>query len=186
MIPVFVEGPAVEPISLSDMKAYLRLEDGGQDDLVLGLIKAARLMVEAASRRLLVEQRWRIVMDRWPKGGTVLLPLSPVLAVDGVRILDAAGAATDLPPGSIEWDAASDPPCLTVSGAPEPGKARHGIEIALRAGYGASPEAVPETLRLAIRILVAHWFGSRDDIAGEPALPPDAAVLMAPFRQALL
>lgn len=186
MIPIFVEGPAVEPIPLSEMKAYLRLDDDGQDDLVLGLIRAARLMVEAASRRLLIEQRWRVVMDRWPKDGTILLPLAPVLAVDGVRILDAAGVATELPAASIAWDIASDPPRVTVSDAPEPGKARNGIEIVLRAGYGASPDAVPEPLKLAIRILVAHWFENRGDVAGVQALPPDAMALVAPFQRARL
>jgi len=118
MIPIFVDGPAVEPVSLPEMKAHLRLDDDGQDDLVSGLVRAARLMVEAASRRLLIEQGWRIVMDRWPRGGRVLLPLSPVLAVDGVRVRDAAGGATEIELASIELDAASDPPCLVVSGAP--------------------------------------------------------------------
>jgi len=186
MIPIFVDGPAVEPVSLPEMKAYLRLDDEGQDDLVSGLVRAARLMVEAASRRLLIEQGWRIVMDRWPRGGRVLLPLSPVLAVDGVRVRDAAGGATEIELASIELDAASDPPCLVVSGAPEPGKERNGIEIALRAGYGDAPDSVPEPLRLAIKLLVAHWFENRGDVAGEQALPPEAMALVAPFRRARL
>ena len=68
MIPIFISGPAVEPITLTEMKAYLRVDDddGAQDDLISGLIKAARLMVEAASRRILIEQHWRVVLDRWP------------------------------------------------------------------------------------------------------------------------
>ncbi|MXQ13836.1 head-tail connector protein [Microvirga makkahensis] len=186
MIPIFVDGPAVEPITLPEMKAYLRLDDDGQDDLLTGLIRAARLMVEAASRRLLIEQGWRVVMDRWPKGGRVLLPLSPVLAVDRVRVLDAAGAATDIAPDSIELDGASDPPCMTVLEAPEPGKARNGIEIELRAGYGATPETVPDCLKLAIKILVAHWFENRGDVAGAQVLPPDAMALVTPFQRARL
>ena len=27
MIPIFVEGPAVEPVTLTKMKAYLRVDD---------------------------------------------------------------------------------------------------------------------------------------------------------------
>jgi uncharacterized phiE125 gp8 family phage protein len=186
MIPIFVEGPAVEPVSLPEMKAYLRLDDDGQDDLVLGLVKAARLMVESVSRRMLIEQRWRVVMDRWPAGGKVLLPVSPLLAVDGIRVRDATGAATELAAGSIEMDTAGDPPCVMVSAAPEPGKARHGIEIELRAGFGASPDAVPATLKLAIKILVAHWFENRGDVVGEQILPPEAMTLVTPFQRARL
>ena len=45
----------------------------------------------------------------------------------------------------------SDPPRIVVLDAPQPGRARNGIAIELRAGYGATAEAVPATLRLAIR-----------------------------------
>ncbi|MGO4525592.1 head-tail connector protein [Microvirga sp. 2MCAF35] len=185
MIPIFISGPAVEPIALAEMKAYLRVDDddGTQDDLIAGLVKAARLMVEAASRRILIEQRWRVVLDRWPAGGTILLPLSPVIAVDGIKITDASGDASDIPASAFEVDVLSDLPRITVNDAPQPGKLRNGISIELRAGYGTAPEAVPATLKLAIRILVAHWFENRGDAIGEQILPPEALALVAPFQR---
>ncbi|WP_457093232.1 head-tail connector protein [Microvirga sp. P5_D2] len=186
MIPIFIEGPAVEPISLTEMKDYLRLDDDTQDDLVAGLVKAARLMVETASRRVLIEQRWRVVLDHWPRGGRVMLPLSPLLAVDGIKVFDASGAETEIAPSSIDSDGAGDPPSIAVTEAPEPGKARNGISIELRAGYGATPDAVPATLKLAIKILVAHWFENRGDVVGEQILPPEAMALVAPFQRARL
>jgi uncharacterized phiE125 gp8 family phage protein len=188
MIPIFVSGPAVEPITLAEMKAYLRVDEDetAQDDLISGLIKAARLTVEAASRRILIEQHWRVVLDRWPRDGVVLLPLSPLIAVDAIRITDASGAATQLPDGAFDADALSDPPRIIVKNAPEPGKSRNGISIELRAGFGAAADAVPATLKLAIRILVAHWFENRGDVAGEQILPPEALALVAPFQRVRL
>ncbi len=186
MIPIFVDGPAVEPITLPEMKAYLRIDHEAEDDLIAGLIKAARLMVECASRRVMIEQRWRVVMDHWPDGGKVVLPVAPLLAVDGIRVLDANGAATDIPAASIEADAANDPPSIVVSEAPQPGKARNGIEIELRAGFGSTPDSVPATLKLAVKILVAHWFENRGDVVGQQHLPPEAMALVAPFQRARL
>lgn len=188
MIPIFISGPAVEPISLDEMKAYLRIDDDDvtQDDLIAGLVRAARLMVEAASRRILIEQSWRVVLDRWPIGGTILLPLSPLIAVDGIKVTDRSGNASDIPASAFETDGFSDPPRVAVAGAPEPGKPRNGISIELRAGYGAAPEAVPATLKLAIRILVAHWFENRGDVTGEQFLPPEALALVAPFQRVRL
>jgi uncharacterized phiE125 gp8 family phage protein len=185
MIPIFISGPAVEPITLGEMKAYLRVDDddGTQDELIMGLIKAARLMVEAASRRILIQQHWRVVLDRWPADGTILLPLSPLIAVDGITVTDASGTASDVSASAFATDALSDPPRIAVAEGPEPGKPKHGISVALRAGYGVAPESVPATLKLAIRILVAHWFESRGDVIGEQILPPEALALVAPFQR---
>jgi hypothetical protein len=38
-------------------------------------------------------------------------------------------------------------------------------------------------LKLAIRILVAHWFENRGDVIGEQILPPEALALVAPFQR---
>ena len=188
MIPIFVSGPAVEPIALAEMKAYLCVDEdeAAQDDLISGLIKAARLMIEAAARRILIEQHWRVVLDRWPRDGTVLLPLAPLIAVDAIRITDAAGSVTELPDDAFEADALSDLPRIVVKDAPEPGRSRNGISVELRAGFGTTAEAVPATLKLAIRILVAHWFENRGDVIGEQILPPEALALVAPFQRARL
>lgn len=186
MIPIFVDGPAVEPITLPEMKAYLRVDDDAEDDLIAGLIKAARLMVEAASRRILIDQRWRIYLDRWPQGGTLMLPLSPVMAVDSIKVFDADGTSKVIEPSRLESDTMSDPPHITVADMPPPGKPRNGIEIELRAGYGSTPDAVPATLRLAIKILVADWFENRGDLVGEQYLPPQAMALVTPFQRARL
>jgi uncharacterized phiE125 gp8 family phage protein len=186
MNPIQVEGPAVEPVPLADMKAHLRVDHDAEDALIEGLTKAARLMVEAASRRLLVEQTWRVVLDRWPETGTLLLPLSPLIAVESITFVDASGGSIAIPPERIDADGMSDPPRIAVSDPPQPGRARNGIVVTVRAGYGAAPEDVPATLRLAVKIIVARWFENRGDIAGDQTLPPDALALIAPFRRARL
>jgi uncharacterized phiE125 gp8 family phage protein len=184
MIPIRVDGPAVEPVTLSEMRAHLRLDHEAEDDLVTGLVKAARLMVEAASRRILMEQRWRLLLDRWPRDGVVTLPLAPVIAVDRVALIGAQGQESDLPPGAYDPDLLADPPRLVVAApAPAPGRDRRGIVIDLRAGFGPAPEDVPAPLRLALKILVARWFENRGDIAGAQDLPPDALALIAPFQR---
>lgn len=188
MNPILIDGPAVEPVPLPEMKAYLRVDDDddAQDELIQGLVKAARLMVEAASRRIQIEQRWRVALDRWPRERVVMLPLSPLIAIESVKVFDAAGVATEIAAEAIESDLLSDPPRVAVPDAPEPGRARNGIVIDLRAGYGAAPDAVPATLKLAIKILVAHWFENRGDMTGEQILPPEALALLAPFQRARL
>jgi uncharacterized phiE125 gp8 family phage protein len=186
MFPILVEGPAVEPVSLSEMKAHLRLDHDGEDDLVAGLVTAARQMVETAARRVLISQSWRVMLHAFPQSRFAPLPVSPVIAVDAVRVFDADGIATDLAPDGFETDSLSDPPRVWFVETPSPGRARHGIAIDVRAGFGPAPHDVPATLRLAIKIVVARWFENRGDVVSERALPFEALALIAPFQRTRL
>jgi uncharacterized phiE125 gp8 family phage protein len=65
----------------------------------------------------------------------------------------------------------------------------NGIEIAFTAGFGATAEDVPMPIRLAIKMLVAHWYEMREPVlAGEAgnALPLGVASLIAPYREVRL
>lgn len=183
-----IAGPAVEPVALADMRAFLRLDDAAEDDLVASLVKTARHSVEAACGRVLVAQTWRVGLDRWPTDRVVSLPLSPLIAVDAIRVFDAGGMASPVAPALYRVDAASDPPRVIVDPAtPSPGRWPQGVEIDVRVGYGAMADAVPGPLRHAVRMLAARWFENRGDeaIAAQP-LPPDVLALIAPFRRARL
>lgn len=189
MTPILVSGPAVEPVALADMKAFLRLDGTEEDSLVTALIGAARLTVEAASGRLLVHQTWRLVLDRWPRGGVLRVPLAPFAGLIAARVFDAAGAATTLPPASFAVDTAADPGRIVVAAAvPDPGRQLAGIELDVRGGYGPGADDVPPPLRQAVRLLVAYWFEHRGDEPAAPgrALPADVVALVATYRRARL
>src|SRR4051812_93721 len=123
-----IDGPAVEPVGASEMRDYLRLDDGAEDVLLAALIRAARLAVEAASGRVLIDSRWRVQRDGWPADGVILLPVSPLIAVERVRVVGPDGEVADLPAGLYDADLASDPPRLIFDPrAPEPGPAGGGV-----------------------------------------------------------
>ncbi|MFD1283260.1 head-tail connector protein, partial [Methylobacterium goesingense] len=92
MNPIRVEAAIVEPVSLAEMRGFLRLDpdDGGAEDaLVERLIAAARAQVEAAARRILVPGRYRLMLTAWPADGRMPLPLSPLVAVARAGLVDA-------------------------------------------------------------------------------------------------
>jgi uncharacterized phiE125 gp8 family phage protein len=189
MTPLALTPPFIEPVPLVEAKAFLRLDQPDEDDLLATLITAARLMIEAASGRMLIEQGWRIVIDRWPDGGELRLPLSPVIAIVAARVYDAAGLAQSVSPASLQLDAQADPPVVRVVGAvPAPGRSHSAVEIDLTAGYGPAVADVPALLRQAVLRLAARWFELRGDVAGRDAaaLPAEIMTLVAPFRRARL
>lgn len=179
-------GPAVEPVPLAEAKAHLRLDGSDEDDLVASLVTAARHAVEAATRLRLVQQTWRVVLDAWPEGRVVRLPLAPVAAIAAVRVVPASGPAATLAPGLSRLDGSADPPRAIVdAAAPEPGAAFGGVELDLVCGFGPAASDVPAPLRLAILRLAARWFADRGDGEGGP-MPPDVAALLAPHVRARL
>lgn len=188
MPPIRVEAPSVEPVTLAEMRAYLRLDpdDGGAEDgLIAALIAAARVALEQATRRILVPGRFRLSLADWPPGD-LPLPLSPVTGLLRAGLAGPDGGVTDLAPGLVQLrgdglEVAAlriDPALPRRDGAP--------LVIDLVAGFGGDGPALPPPLGLAIRRLAAGWFENRDDAPeGGPrnALPPDVAALALPFRR---
>lgn len=189
MTPLALTPPAIEPVSLSEAKDFLRILADDEDELLGTLITAARLMIEAASGRLLIEQSWRIVLDAWPQGGEIRLPLSPVRSLTAARVHPAAGTAEPVAPSSLALVEGSDPPLVRVAGpVPVPGRARSAIEIDLVAGFGATRDTVPAPLRQAVLRLACRWFEHRGDVVSRDAmrLPAEIAAFVAPFRRVRL
>ncbi|WP_332698418.1 head-tail connector protein [Bosea sp. (in: a-proteobacteria)] len=186
MTPLAISPPAIEPVSLAEAKDFLRLLANDEDELLGTLVTAARLMVEAASGRMLINQSWRLVLDRWPAGGEIRLPFSPVGSIAAARVYDAGGSSQVVPLSSLALVAGTDPPLITVSGpVPAPGRERAAIEIDVVAGFGATRDTVPAPLRQAVLRLACRWFEHRGDVVSRDAtqLPAEIAVLVAPFRR---
>lgn len=189
MTPLALAPPAAEPVTLDQARQFLRLDQNDEDDLLATLITAARLMIEAAAGRCLIEQPWRIVLDRWPGGGEIRLPLSPVVRIEAARVYDLLGAPQPVAEAALTLDRNADPPLIRVSGElPEIGRHHGAIEIDIIAGYGATAAAVPAPLRQAVLRLAARWFEERGDVANRDALalPRAIAALVAPFRRGRL
>jgi uncharacterized phiE125 gp8 family phage protein len=187
MAAILLTPPALEPVSLADAKLFLRVEHDDDDDVIAALIAAARVQVEAQTRRALIDQTWRLTRDVWPAGGRLPVLPVPLQEVTAIRVFDADGVPHPLAVEDFDIDTVSAPAVLAFArGAPRaPGRLAAGIEIDIAAGYGDGLEDVPQPLRQAIRMLVAHWYENRGVIAatGEvAAMPASVASLIAPFR----
>jgi len=188
MTLILVTPPAAEPVALGEAKTFLKVDHDDEDALIGTLIAAARLHVEAAIRRVLVTQSWRLVLDGWPaaasSGYRVEIPLSPVASIDAVTIYNAAGDPTVLEASAYITDVSSVPARLLVRNSLAPGAAFNGIEIDFTAGYGDAAD-IPAPLSQAILQLVAHWYETREPVAfGGPAgeVPETVSALIAPFK----
>jgi len=188
MTLVMTSGPDLEPISVAEAKAHLRIDGSEEDALIASLIITSRLHIEAALGLALIAQTWSYFIDRWPRSRAVVLPLKPIQSVSQVRAWAADGTSQALPATSYLLDGMGSPPRLVWHGAstaPVPGRIVNGIEIGLEAGYGEAAADVPAPLRQALLLLVAHWYEYRGPVeigAADIEIPHMASALLAPYR----
>lgn len=188
MISYLLAGPAQEPVSLAEARAFLKVDDIAEDGLITTLIGAARLHIEGVTGRALLAQGWRLVLDTWPADRQVKLPVTPFMAVTEISAFDADGVAHDVPLAQVlgEPDRLLLP--AMVTGMPLL-RERQGIEIDYLAGFGTDPADVPADLLQALLLLVGYWFEHRDAVivAGSGSVVPSAFERMvAGYRQVRL
>ena len=166
--PVLVTPPAEEPVTLAEAKLQCRIEAGDTDqDALLELyLDAAVSHLDGYSGvlgRCLVQQTWRQDFDGLCQA--LRLPM-PALSVTSVELVDEAGAPTVVAGASYELqhdalgsfvrmaDGYASPVTLTES---------RGVRVTFVAGYGAAA-SVPSRVRLAILLLVSHWYQNREAV----------------------
>ncbi len=68
MALILISPPAVEPVSLSELKEFLKVDpdDTSQDNVLATLGMAARSWCEVFTARRFVQQTWRLYMDFFP------------------------------------------------------------------------------------------------------------------------
>jgi uncharacterized phiE125 gp8 family phage protein len=187
MSSILLTPPAVEPVTLADAKVYLRVAIDDDDAVIAALISAARSHIEAQTKRALITQTWRLIRDCWPPDGRIAVVPAPLRSVAAARVYDAGGSAHAIDTGVFVADKAAAPAVLSFVPwtLTEPGRVTAGVEIDVEVGYGGAPANVPESLRQALLLLVAHWYENRGMIAiGQTVavLPMAVAALIAPYR----
>jgi uncharacterized phiE125 gp8 family phage protein len=180
--------PVLEPLTLTEAKAHLRVEHNDDSDVITGLVKGARSHIEIATRRALITQRWRLVRDYWPADGRLGVAPAPLKQLVAARVYHSDGSAQALDLAAFIVDKGGG--VLTFTrGITAPGRSAAGIEIDFDAGYGDAAADVPEPLRHAIRLLLAHWYENRGILgAGDEAAarPATVSALIAPYRMLAL
>jgi uncharacterized phiE125 gp8 family phage protein len=171
MSSILLTGPALEPVSLAEAKAFLRVEHDDDDDVIAALIAGARIHVETQTRR-----------------GRIAVRPGPLQSLEAARVYDAQSGPIELDVAGFFPDVAGSELVFAPWAMPQPGRTAAGIELDVTVGYGDAATDVPEPLRQAIRLLAAHWYENRGLVAPEaaPLLPITVPALLAPYRMVSL
>jgi uncharacterized phiE125 gp8 family phage protein len=183
------EGIQTEPVALSDMKSYLRVDALFTDDdgLISELISAAREECEEQLNRSILESSWVFNLDYWPSwrpndtapalpGGMwsigslwwdtqrIFIPRPPLISVDLVTYTALDGTTQTLADTGYIVDTSSEPARLLPSYNgywPPTLQVPNAVTINFTAGYAT----VPFRLVLAIKMIVAAWYENPSDFS---------------------
>lgn len=168
--------PTVEPVTLAECKADLRVDHTDDDALIASLIVGARTRVEDISRRAFINRTLEMSLCGWPADNKIRLPYPPAVSVTSVTYYDDDNVLQTM--ASSDYILVSDvePAIVTIK------KTTTWPDASLRevwpvrvkwvAGYGATAASVPDFFKWCIRQLVAIRYENRDEMtpAAERAL----------------
>lgn len=183
-------GPAAEPVTRDEAKAWSRIDTAFDDSLIDALIKRAREHCEAITRSQFITATYALLMDGFPtacrpdvyrvterrEGTDIVLPRPPLVSVQSITYLDEAGATQTVTASDYVLSTYDAPGRIALANGktwPSTLCQLNAVTIAYTAGYGATATEVPESIKLAMSLLIAHWYENREATASAAALPKE-------------
>lgn len=161
-----ITAPAVEPISVAELKVHARgIDDAIEDALLAIFIKHARERAEAITATALVTQTWEQTLDAFPEAEIELLK-PPVTAITSVKYIDTAGVEQTIAGANylLETSAERFPGWLLPAYGyewPETRDQANAVVIRYATGY---PDAasVPAPIRAWCLLTAAFLYANRE------------------------
>lgn len=160
-----VTAPVIEPVTISECKQHMRIEHSDDDQIIAALINVAvkYLDVTGMLGKAMITQTWAEYVDF--HATTVHLSITPVQSVTSIEYYDVNNA--------LQTDTLSNYYIIGTKGYktiyPKSGyswpvtfKRDDAIKITYVVGFGNTAESVPETVRHAIKMLVANYYENRE------------------------
>lgn len=198
-----VTGPAVTPVSRTEARNHLRLDDDVDDSLVRAYIQAATDWAENYTGRFLVSRTCQMMLDGarelesplWEGMRTgpsnvayldhIELAAVPVISVESIKYYSDDDTQYTWAASNYFVDTFSEPAKVVLRDGgtyPTDLRAANGLEINFTAGYGSNPSAVPEAIKVAILQYIAFLYEHRGDNEAGMQSPPVLRALLDPYR----
>ena len=163
--------PAVEPVTVAEAKAHLRVDTSTDDAYIGTLITAAREWCEEYLDRTLVHTQWAMRLDRFPTDSTypIELPRPPVVASGTATAVtltytSETGSTATFSTASYRVQRLETPGRITtVYGGTWPAGLEDNDAVIVRwwGGYGTTGASVPAAVRHAMLMLVGLFYERR-------------------------
>ena len=95
--------PAIEALSLVEVKQACRIDADDDNAFLAGAIRAARQIIEGpdGAGLALVASEWQMRLDAMP--AEIVVPIGPVIGIGTVSYLDDGGVLQTIAPAAYQW-----------------------------------------------------------------------------------
>lgn len=173
-----ITAPTTEPVSSTEAKLHLKVDDTADDNLISALIKAARMLCESYQGRAYLTQTWELTLDAFPDS-PFELPRAPLATVESIKYKDADGDETTMAAADYVLDISAEPGRVALAdGKSWPTADLYpvgAVKIRYTAGVAAAA-SVAENVKQAILLTIGGWYQDRQVGAD---LSPAAKALLA-------
>lgn len=190
LAPVRTVEPTVDLVSVSDAKSHCRIDAPDDDARLAAMIEAATSHLDGYSGilgRALTTQTWQ--QDFAGFCDKMRLPVGNLIEVTDVTYYDASNTQQTLASSVYTGFTDALGPYLALKpdqSWPSVYSRVDAVRVTWTAGYGATADTVPASIRHAASMLAAHWYDNRAAVSiGDSAIELPFAVnaLLAPFRR---
>lgn len=180
-----ITAPTVEPVTLDQLRAHLRIDVTDEDEELEEIISDSREALENEYEVAFNTQTWDVFLDNFPSGwfntpwvvsnAAIVLGRRPVQSVTSVKYIDSTGATVTLTPTT---DYVVDAPGGRI--VPAFGKLWpmttlqpvNGVQIRVVLGFGSLATDVPRNARRATRLMCGHFYENREQVLLEQRIRP--------------
>lgn len=175
--------PTGEPLSLADLKSWLRVDSGdtSQDDRILDLITTAREYCEEYTQRQFLPATWQLTLDyfpgvyysypgredtiaHWWYRNIIYLPRPPFRAMSSIQYVDTAGVTQTLASTEYNLDTVREPARIRPAYGkiwPVTRVQLDAVTLTYTAGYDDG-SVLPARVKQAMRLLVGLDYENRE------------------------
>jgi uncharacterized phiE125 gp8 family phage protein len=79
--------PIAQPLSLAELKAYLKISNAQEDELLIYIISATSSIFEKYTGLAIARQRWKLVYEDF-ESGILTMPIKPLIEIESIEVLN--------------------------------------------------------------------------------------------------
>lgn len=179
--------PADQPVSLEEVKLFLRVDGDGDDTLITALIKAATIQAEKYTGRFFVERSVTASFsgadvtrcERYPFLKVRRAPLQSITSFQ----VEVDSSLEDVPSTSYQLKQSSGYARILIIEYVTGDDVPFPLVVVGVVGYGKA-KAVPEDIKDGIKMLIAFYYENRGDVEpdSKKGLPVEVKSVLGKYK----